>query len=79
MQHNAPYRTGKGAQISHVALNCDHVKITQSSLMSKRMAEIADIENYISKCALGDRDAFSALYAVTSAKLFGVCLCLLGG
>lgn len=43
------------------------------------MAEIADIENYISKCALGDRDAFSALYAVTSAKLFGVCLCLLGG
>tara|TARA_B110000285_G_scaffold70642_1_gene81294 strand:- start:420 stop:1073 length:654 start_codon:yes stop_codon:yes gene_type:complete len=78
MQHNAPYRKGKGAQISHVALICDHVKITQSTWMSKRMAEIADIENYISKCALGDRDAFSSLYAVTSAKLFGVCLCLLG-
>ena len=78
MQHNAPYRKGKGAQISHVAFHCDHVKITQTSWMSKRMAEIADIENYISKCALGDRDAFSSLYAATSAKLFGVCLRVLG-
>ena len=42
------------------------------------MAEIADIENYISKCALGDRDAFSSLYATTSAKLFGVCQRVLG-
>ena len=42
------------------------------------MAEIADIENYIAKCALGDRNAFSSLYAATSAKLFGVCLRVLG-
>jgi RNA polymerase sigma-70 factor (ECF subfamily) len=42
------------------------------------MGEIADIENYIAKCALGDRDAFSSLYAATSAKLFGVCLRVLG-
>ena len=42
------------------------------------MAEIADIENYIAKCALGDREAFGALYNATSAKLFGVCLRVLG-
>ena len=38
------------------------------------MAEIADIENYIAKCALGDCNTFSSLYSATSAKLFGVCL-----
>ncbi len=33
-----------------------------------------DIEALIAKCALGDRAAFEALYAATSAKLFGICL-----
>jgi RNA polymerase sigma-70 factor, ECF subfamily len=32
------------------------------------------IEQLISQTALGDRVAFRALYAATSAKLFGVCL-----
>ena len=38
------------------------------------MAELADIETFIAKCALGDREAFSSLYSATSAKLFGVSL-----
>lgn len=42
------------------------------------MAELTDIETYIERCALGDREAFSALYSATSAKLFGVCLRVLG-
>jgi RNA polymerase sigma-70 factor (ECF subfamily) len=42
------------------------------------MAELSDIETYIAKCALGDRDAFSSLYSATSAKLFGICLRVLG-
>jgi RNA polymerase sigma-70 factor, ECF subfamily len=33
-----------------------------------------DISQLISRVALGDRAAFNALYAATSAKLFGVCL-----
>ncbi len=33
-----------------------------------------DIEALIAKCAIGDRAAFEALYAATSAKLFGICL-----
>lgn len=33
-----------------------------------------DIENLISKVAMGDRAAFGALYGTTSAKLFGVAL-----
>ena len=33
-----------------------------------------DISALISRVALGDRAAFNALYAATSAKLFGVCL-----
>ena len=33
-----------------------------------------DIEAFISKVALGDREAFSALYDATSAKLFAVCI-----
>jgi RNA polymerase sigma-70 factor (ECF subfamily) len=46
--------------------------------MSKRMPKIADIANYIAKCALGDSDAFSSFYVATSAKLFGVCLRVFG-
>tara|TARA_R110002111_G_scaffold255178_2_gene321357 strand:- start:548 stop:1093 length:546 start_codon:yes stop_codon:yes gene_type:complete len=42
------------------------------------MSERIDIEDYIAKCALGDRDAFGQLYSATSAKLFGVCLRVLG-
>lgn len=37
-----------------------------------------DIENAILRVGLGDRAAFSALYDATSAKLFGVCLRVLG-
>ncbi len=33
-----------------------------------------DIEQLIGRVALGDRTAFHALYAATSAKLFGICL-----
>jgi RNA polymerase sigma-70 factor, ECF subfamily len=33
-----------------------------------------EIENLIGRIALGDRAAFRALYAATSAKLFGICL-----
>lgn len=35
---------------------------------------VREIEDYIGKVALGDRQALSALYDRTSAKLFGVCL-----
>lgn len=35
---------------------------------------INDIENLIAQISLGDREAFSALYDSTSAKLLGVCL-----
>lgn len=38
------------------------------------MATRDDIETYIDRIALGDRDAFAALYNATSAKLFGVTL-----
>ena len=38
------------------------------------MRTTADIEEMIAGMANGDRDAFDALYAATSAKLFGVCL-----
>lgn len=37
-----------------------------------------DIERLIARVALGDRAAFDALYQATSAKLFGVCLRVLG-
>ncbi len=33
-----------------------------------------DIEHLIARVALGERAAFDALYAATSAKLFGICL-----
>lgn len=42
------------------------------------MAELIEIEGFLAKCAIGDRDAFSSLYSATSAKLFGVCLRVLG-
>jgi len=35
---------------------------------------VEDIEELISKVSLGNREAFSALYDATSAKLFGVIL-----
>ncbi|AHM05679.1 RNA polymerase sigma-70 factor [Roseibacterium elongatum DSM 19469] len=38
------------------------------------MTARAELETLISRVALGDRAAFSALYDATSAKLFGVCL-----
>ncbi len=38
------------------------------------MTTLADIEELISRTALGDRDAFTMLYGATSAKLFGICL-----
>jgi RNA polymerase sigma-70 factor, ECF subfamily len=34
----------------------------------------SEIETLISRCGLGDREAFRLLYGATSAKLFGVCL-----
>ncbi|WP_299153622.1 sigma-70 family RNA polymerase sigma factor [uncultured Tateyamaria sp.] len=36
------------------------------------------VEAMIAKCALGDRSAFEALYEATSAKLFAVCVRVLG-
>jgi RNA polymerase sigma-70 factor (ECF subfamily) len=36
------------------------------------------VEALIARTALGDRDAFAALYEATSAKLFAVCLRVLG-
>jgi len=41
------------------------------------MTTTDDIEALIARVALGDRRAFSALYAATSAKLFGVALRIL--
>ncbi|MCW2307957.1 sigma-70 family RNA polymerase sigma factor [Rhodobium gokarnense] len=41
------------------------------------MPQAEDIEELLSRTALGDRDAFRLLYVHTSAKLFGVCLRLL--
>ncbi|WP_106743864.1 sigma-70 family RNA polymerase sigma factor [Yoonia maritima] len=38
------------------------------------MTSLEDIEHYIDRIALGDRDAFASLYNSTSAKLFGVTL-----
>lgn len=38
------------------------------------MTKTADIDAMIASVALGDRAAFSSLYAATSAKLFGLCL-----
>jgi RNA polymerase sigma-70 factor (ECF subfamily) len=37
-----------------------------------------DLEDLISRCALGDRAAFAALYDATSAKLYAVCARVLG-
>lgn len=38
------------------------------------MSSREEIEGHIARCALGDREAFAALYQATSAKLFGICL-----
>ena len=38
------------------------------------MTSNQDIENWIQRAGLGDRNAFNALYDATSPKLFGVCL-----
>ncbi len=38
------------------------------------MTTPAELEAMIARMALGDRAAFAALYAATSAKLFGICL-----
>ena len=37
-----------------------------------------EIEELLARIAMGDRKAFSALYDRTSAKLFGICLRVLG-
>ena len=42
------------------------------------LTDTTDIENAIMRVSLGDRAAFSSLYDATSAKLFGVCLRVLG-
>jgi len=41
------------------------------------MSTREEIEALIARCALGDRAAFERLYALTSAKLFGICLRIL--
>ena len=38
----------------------------------------ADVEAMIARCALGERAALGDLYEATSAKLFGICLRVLG-
>ncbi|EAR52627.1 RNA polymerase sigma factor [Oceanicola granulosus HTCC2516] len=38
------------------------------------MSTLGEIEDMIGRIALGDRKAFAALYAATSAKLFGIAL-----
>lgn len=38
------------------------------------MTDHAQLEALIARAALNDRDAFSALYDATPAKLFSVCL-----
>lgn len=38
------------------------------------MTTPSDIETMIGRIALGDRNAFNALYDATSAKLFGICV-----
>ncbi|WP_394153998.1 sigma-70 family RNA polymerase sigma factor [Loktanella salsilacus] len=42
------------------------------------MTSLTEIEDMIARMAIGDRAAFDGLYAATSAKLFGVCLRVLG-
>ncbi|MFZ3585343.1 sigma-70 family RNA polymerase sigma factor [Loktanella sp. DJP18] len=51
---------------------------TQRIAYSRHNTTIADIEHMIVRTGLGDHAAFSALYVATSAKLFGVCLRILG-
>jgi RNA polymerase sigma-70 factor, ECF subfamily len=42
------------------------------------MLEEGEIERLLSRCALGDRGAFSRLYELTAPKLYGVSLRILG-
>ncbi|TFL16241.1 sigma-70 family RNA polymerase sigma factor [Jannaschia formosa] len=42
--------------------------------MAHRPRTPTEIETLIARCALGERAAMDALYAATSAKLFGICL-----
>lgn len=42
------------------------------------MTTPADIEAMIARVSRGDRQAFAALYAATSPKLFGICLRVVG-
>lgn len=42
------------------------------------MTTRSEIEDMIARMALGDRGAFGLLYSATSAKLFGICLRVLG-
>lgn len=51
---------------------------TKGAAFVERKTALADIEVMILHTGLGDRAAFSALYDATSAKLFGVCLRILG-
>ena len=37
------------------------------------MANLEDLEALVERVGHGDRQAFSALYKLTSGKLFGVC------
>ncbi len=46
--------------------------------LSKNMATLEDIEDLIARTALADRAAFQELYQLTSAKLFGISLRVLG-
>ena len=41
------------------------------------MAKTEELERLLTQVAAGDRDAFGDLYALTSGKLFGVCLRIL--
>ena len=41
------------------------------------MAKTAELEKLLEQVATRDRDAFGDLYALTSGKLFGVCLRIL--
>jgi RNA polymerase sigma-70 factor, ECF subfamily len=41
------------------------------------MTDLAELERLIARTGLGDRKAFDALYAATSAKLHGICIRIL--
>ena len=43
-----------------------------------KAAALQALEDLIARCALGDQAAFTALYDATAAKLFAVCVRVLG-